>query len=489
MARLSVGGRSVEVPVWVMPGLADGVVQVMLGYGRRVGGAVAAGVGVDVYPIRTTESMHWARGATLARIRGRYEIASTQNHWSLEGRDAIVRQLDKPAWDKHSAKGVKPKPDKIYGSIGPWGEDPQELNVAEKLGELSHTPSNIGIYVNPMNATRTDPDFEAREFNRALNRDMPPAFAQGPQWGMTIDMSTCTGCGVCTVACSAENNIPVVGKREVAKGRAMTWIRVDRYFTGDDLNSPEQMLHQPVACVHCENAPCEVVCPVNATVHGPEGTNDMVYNRCIGTRYCSNNCPYKVRRFNFFDYGQARFNGGWVAEEETGFRPKNINFIPPRLREQVNEISKMRMNPDVTVRSRGVMEKCTYCIQRINRAKFEMKLQRADRIPDGFVQSACQQACPTGAITFGDILDESSRVTKERSQQRSYLLLGYLNTRPRTSHMLRVNNPNPRLREPVDPLDYGHADASGASFFQPRKRDEDRGYAMSLRILGQGAHA
>lgn len=489
MARLAVGGRTVEVPVWVMPGLADNVVQVMLGYGRTVGGTVAKGVGINTYGVRTSDRPAVARGGTLTRVRGSYEIASTQNHWSLEGRDAVVRQIDKPAWDKHSAKPVVPKPDKIYGDIDAWGDDPQRLNVAEKMGELSHTPSNISIYVNPMNRSRTEPDPDAIGYNRALRRDMPPAFAMGPQWGMTIDMATCTGCGVCTVACSAENNIPVVGKREVAKGRAMTWIRVDRYFTGDDLNSPDQMLHQPIACVHCENAPCEVVCPVNATVHGPEGTNDMVYNRCIGTRYCSNNCPYKVRRFNFFDYSQAKFNGGWVAEEETGLRPRNINFVPPRLREQVNEISKMRMNPDVTVRSRGVMEKCTYCIQRVNRARFEMKLKGADTIPDGFVQTACQQACPTGAITFGDILDQASKVSKERETQRSYLLLGYLNVRPRTSHLIRVNNPNPRLREPVDPLDYGHADASGSTFVEPRKRDEDQGYAMSLRILGTGAPA
>jgi molybdopterin-containing oxidoreductase family iron-sulfur binding subunit len=213
-------------------------------------------------------------------------------------------------------------------------------------------------------------------------------YSKGPQWGMTIDMTTCTGCGACTIACQAENNIAIVGKKEVAKGREMTWIRVDRYFAGHDFNDPEQMLHQPVACVHCENAPCETVCPVNATVHGPEGINYMTYNRCIGTRYCANNCPYKVRRFNFFDYGVTRFNGDYYFKDIIEHVPKpsnhgngstahnqlNPNLIPPRLREKLEQISRMQKNPDVTVRSRGVMEKCSYCIQRINAARIEMKL-------------------------------------------------------------------------------------------------------------------
>jgi molybdopterin-containing oxidoreductase family iron-sulfur binding subunit len=235
---------------------------------------------------------------------------------------------------------------------------------------------------------------------------------------------------------------------------------VDRYFTSseDPEANPEEadsIAFQPVACVHCENAPCEVVCPVNATVHGPEGINYMTYNRCIGTRYCANNCPYKVRRFNFFDFGVAKFNGDHLLKDVLpGGGPKNVNLIPPRLRDRLDEISKMGMNPDVTVRSRGVMEKCSYCIQRINEARIEVKLKDLPGIPDGMFQTACQQACPTDAIIFGDKLDTGgtyedgrvgSRVHNSIKSRRSYALLGFLNTRPRTSHLLALRNPNPAL--------------------------------------------
>ncbi|MEM9065256.1 MAG: TAT-variant-translocated molybdopterin oxidoreductase [Planctomycetota bacterium] len=509
IAELTVDGRKVTIPVWVMPGMADNTVILPLGYGRRECGSVGTGVGVDVYPVRTGATLAGTRGATAQRARGTAELVSTQIHWSMESRTSIVRQVDLQYFNEYADEKVKPKPDKIYGIEG----RDVELNLAEQMGELSHTPANISIYPNPMNRGPKDPDPDnpitpdelGNTPAKALNRTVGPAFSRGPQWGMSIDQSSCTGCGACTIACQSENNIPVVGKREVAKGREMAWIRVDRYYTGDDLNEPDQILHQPVACVHCENAPCEVVCPVNATVHGPEGTNDMVYNRCIGTRYCSNNCPYKVRRFNFFDYAQVKFNGGAIEGLEILDNVPNRNFIPPRLRKQMEEIEKMRQNPDVTVRGRGVMEKCTYCIQRINVAKVEVKLKGLNgpdgsRMPDGFVQSACQQACPSDAISFGDILDASSRVHDERENPRSYMLLGYLNTRPRTTHMLRVNNPNPALREPVDPLaGHGHDDGHGEShgddhggeshgddhaFVDPAGKARDKGYAMSLRVLG-----
>ncbi|MFG0306477.1 MAG: TAT-variant-translocated molybdopterin oxidoreductase [Phycisphaerales bacterium JB040] len=511
LANMTVDGRTLEVAVWILPGMPDHVVAVKLGYGHDSVGRVGDGVGHNTYRLRAGNAST-ASGATLAASGGTYTIASTQNHWSMESRTSIVRAIDKRWYDEHAGT-VKTVKDKIYGTFK------SELNLAEQLGELSHTPANISIYNNPQNKSQGDADTESTTRDPALMRDVTADFSKGPQWGMTIDLNTCTGCGVCTVACQSENNIPIVGKSEVAKGRELAWIRVDRYFVGDDLNEPSEVFMQPVACVHCENAPCEVVCPVNATVHGPEGTNNMAYNRCIGTRYCANNCPYKVRRFNFFDWGQTKFNGGLdpdyvpratreAFEDGPGSdRTFNQNFIPPRLRAKLDEISKMRQNPDVTIRSRGVMEKCTYCIQRINAARQEVKLrdiwteaEQVGPIPDGFFQTACQQACPSDSIVFGDILDPGSRVSASRDSARSYLLLGYLNTRPRTSYLLRVRNPNPAVGvyDEHDPLDHGgghggdshendsHAggDAHAAAFIDTTKRYTDQGYGLSLRVLG-----
>ena len=487
MADVTVGGRTMTLPVWVQPGMADNCAILPLGYGREVCGHVGTGVGFNTYELRALGA---ASGATLTRVRETHEIVSTQNHWSMEGRTAIVRQIDRKYWQEMGDDDPKKIKDKIYASL-----PAKELNLAEQLGELEHMPEPYGIYDNPLNMSAGDVDTDARRYNEALRKEVPAAFASSPQWGMTIDLSACTGCGACTIACQAENNIPVVGKREVAKGREMAWIRVDRYFTGD-LESPDRMLHQPVACVHCENAPCEVVCPVNATVHGNSGTNDMVYNRCIGTRYCANNCPYKVRRFNFFDFSQTKYNGAFVGEDEVGMRPRNVNFIPPRLREKLDEIQKMRMNPDVTVRGRGVMEKCTYCIQRINRAQDELRVVDSMKdlpgIPDGSLQVACQQSCPSDAIVFGDILDPSSRITETRNNNRSYMLLGYLNTRPRTTHMLRVNNPNPVLREAEYPFHHGahdsHKDGShdDGHDSEGHDADHDDGHALFRRRSGEG---
>jgi Fe-S-cluster-containing dehydrogenase component len=410
-----------------------------------------------------------------------------------------VRSVDLPRYKKFGDE-VIPKEHYLYGAQFPTKDG---LNFGEQLGELSHTPPNRSIYANPFNETKDVPAADA-------------TYSKGPQWAMTIDQTVCTGCGACTLACQAENNIPVVGKKETAKGREMAWIRVDRYFTGD-VNNPDAMHHQPVACVHCENAPCETVCPVNATVHGPEGLNYMTYNRCIGTRYCANNCPYKVRRFNFFDYGVTKFNGSYygkdlletVAPDRGGITGSgqhnkvNPNLIPPRLRKKLDEIERMQKNPNVTVRSRGVMEKCSYCVQRINAARVETKLDNLDHIPDGFFQTACQQACPTNAITFGDQLLKGSLVSKMRGNARSYWLLGYLNTRPRTSHMVRVMNPKPELcsKDRVDqwsesPMHHGHdaghdaghpTDAKHSFLTIPSRKNDDRGYALSLRVLGAKA--
>ena len=492
MATITIDGRRITIPVWILPGMADDTILLTVGYGRRVcglvGGSSEAQVGTDVYAVRSSAKA-WTATAAIERAPGAKLIASTQNHWSLEGRTTILRQIDVTYWSKHTGEGGKFAKGPVH-MVDPLYGTEKHMSLAEKLGELSHTPPNISIYDNPFNRGPADPDPTNTDPARLDPRGnpTPPQFSKSPQWGMTIDLSSCNGCGVCTIACQAENNIPIVGRKEVAKGREMQWIRVDRYFTGD-LDDPQEVLHQPVACVHCENAPCETVCPVNATVHGPEGINYMVYNRCIGTRYCANNCPYKVRRFNFFDYATVKHNGSYIGEDLIpGGGPENRHLIPPRLRKKIDQISRMQRNPDVTVRSRGVMEKCTYCIQRINAARVECKLNDIDGVPDGFFQTACQQACPSDAIVFGDILDPKSQVSIERENQRSYMLLGYLNTRPRTTHLIAVKNPNPKLRTPVDPLDShggggGHDDHGHTHFIDPAKRTEDGAYAMSLRIL------
>lgn len=530
VVEVKVGDRVVKAAAWILPGMADNTLLCTLGYGREHAGRVGDGVGFNFYPLLKNDALATS-GAMVTKLRDTMMVASTQNHWSMAGRTSIVRAVDLPAWKKHG-DAVQDAVDTFYHNQ----DRVAKLNFAERLGELKHNPPAISIYTNPFNRSKADPDAKnvvpGNPSGAAYQRNTPPQYTSRPQWAMTIDQNACTGCGACTIACQAENNIPVVGKKEVAKGREMSWIRVDRYFTGD-MDGPAQMLHQPVACVHCENAPCETVCPVNATVHGPEGINYMTYNRCIGTRYCANNCPYKVRRFNFFDYGVTKFNGDYLGQElldkagdlqpgaegitgSGAFNKINPNLIPPRLRDKLDEISRMQKNPDVTVRSRGVMEKCSYCIQRINSAKIETKLQGLDGIPEGFFQSACQQACPSDAIVFGDMLLETSRVKAMRGHARSYALLGYLATRPRTSHMVRVMNPNPALCDAArkesweNPFEHGEHGEHGAhgdgheghdehgtehpgepgahSFFDSTRGRADRGYALSLRVLG-GSHA
>ncbi len=509
MITITVDGQKVTIPAWKMAGIPDNTVVVQVGYGRKVCGLVGTDVGSNVFPLSGNaggaSNRRVASGGSIERAGegpSWWPISTTQMHGSMEGR-AIVREVDLPAWAKFGDK-LDPHDHDHYGQK-------RELKFAERLGELSHTPANVNAYINPQRGTKLPPD-DPHNLSKENELGNVPDYAKSPQWGMSIDLSTCTGCSACTIACQAENNIPIVGKIGVNKGRELHWIRVDRYFEGkNDVDEDLGVMFQPVACVHCENAPCETVCPVNATVHGPEGINYMVYNRCIGTRYCANNCPYKVRRFNFFQWGTKRYQGDYIGKdslEAIGIGgPKNHNLIPARLREELNEVQKLQQNPDVTIRSRGVMEKCTYCIQRINEARIEIKLKDLKHIPDGFFQTACQQSCPSDAIVFGDINDKLSRVSKLRDHARTYMLLGFLNTRPRTTYLAGIRNPNPALASAErkdkweSPFGHGseheghdspghdaqpHGDEGKHAMlgYDPSRTFEDRGYKMSLAVLG-----
>ena len=485
--EISVGGKTVQCAMWVQPGVADDTVVVHCGQGRRVCGRIGEGTGWDVYPLRTSERIRHASGATVARAKGQSPalIPNTQDHWTMEGRSELVREIDLPAWQRFGDTLELSKEEQEHIARDAYGylrDGPALMGMtfASRFGLEGHAPANASAYLskqahNYVEVERdgrgrvvTDPETGGPKVKRdAQGRPIGATNRFGrrrQQWGMSIDLTKCVGCGGCTVACQAENNIPVVGPKEVAKGREMQWIRIDRYFASDwkgssdgVMSDPNPMVFtMPVPCQHCENAPCEVVCPVNATTHDVEGNNNMAYNRCIGTRYCNNNCPYKVRRFNWFDYATKQYKGGFgqLGEEIKGadaLMPNNENLMPPRLRAKKFEVATMQYNPHVTVRSRGVMEKCTYCIQRVNAAKVEAKLHDLAFVPDGAFQTACQQACATDAIVFGDIYDYASndgagsRVYQERNSQRTYALLAYLNTRPRTTYKMRVRNPNPAL--------------------------------------------
>jgi MoCo/4Fe-4S cofactor protein with predicted Tat translocation signal len=397
LVAVTQNGVTIEAGAWVMPGHPDDAVTVLLGSGRTVGGTVAIGSGFDAYPMRTSKGLSHAGGVKIEKRPGTFGLSSVQIHHEMEGRD-IVRS----------------------GTLAAWKMDPTlKPEDAEEVEKISMYPEKVFDY-------------------------------DGPQWGMTIDLNTCIGCNACVTACQAENNIPVVGKNQVKRGRELHWIRVDRYYVGG-LDEPTETVHQPVMCVHCEKAPCEPVCPVGATMHSHEGLNQMVYNRCVGTRYCSNNCPYKVRRFNYLNYAdnQDQFMVGEMDNPSAKIPltdDKRVILPGKVTTEKVNgrSLLKMVQNPDVTIRGRGIMEKCTYCVQRINDSRIEAKKQGRE-IKDGEIVTACEQACPTKAIVFGNVADKESRVSKLRENKRSYLLLEQLNTRPRTSHLGRVRNPNPRI--------------------------------------------
>ena len=316
----------------------------------------------------------------------------------------------------------------------------REPGFANQMGIESHAPPNYG------KDQGKSLQYKVTHQPRGNSLYQTPVFTSPQQWGMSIDLNTCTGCNACVVACQSENNIPIVGKDQVMRGREMHWIRLDRYFASGDVEANSDLIPRdpqavvmPMACQHCELAPCEQVCPVNATVHDEQGLNVMAYNRCVGTRYCANNCPYKVRRFNFFDWNKREI--GRFYEGPLG---------PDRYRQGVSsELQRMRANPDVSVRMRGVMEKCTFCQQRISQARIAQRVKAGQTddllIPDGVIKTACQQVCPTGAIVFGDVADATTAVSRLKESDRDYSVLGYLNTRPRTTYLARLRNPNPEM--------------------------------------------
>jgi len=446
IVEISLNGKTVSGPIWTQPGMADYSLGLALGYGRERAGRVGTGVGFNAYEIFSGKYIE--TGATISKTGATYTLACTQHHWSMEGRPAVreanlTEFLKEPDFAQEDFHGIEP-------------------------------PVVQSLYPNPLD--------EAKK--TALH-----------QWGMTVDLNACVGCGTCVIACQSENNIPIVGKDQVLRGREMHWMRIDRYFTSDpkkknnpsifdpkaDMNQADpdqqfaewiddvQAVNQPMLCQMCEAAPCESVCPVNATVHDQEGLNVMAYNRCIGTRYCSNNCPYKVRRFNFLDYNKRPLaelkgpmysttlthkTGGewdllrWWKDPNSGMRS-----------EDEWDLIKLSKNPDVTVRMRGVMEKCTYCTQRIEHAKISQKVKagasdnvRLSEAAGTVPKTACQQACPAGAIVFGDVSDPNSSVSKLKLLPQNYSVLGELLTKPRTTYLARIRNPNPAMPDYHDPF-------------------------------------
>ncbi|HVV73656.1 MAG TPA: TAT-variant-translocated molybdopterin oxidoreductase [Verrucomicrobiae bacterium] len=450
VVEVKLGGRTVRGPIWVQPGMADYSLGLALGYGRERTGRVGRGTGFNAYGLRTAAAQNIAVGATLRATGETYPISCTQNHWSMEGRP-IIREANLEQYREH-----------------PRFAKNMEVEESEVVAPM---------YPNP--------------FDELKKKGVHPG-------GMSIDLNMCVGCSACMMACQSENNVPIVGKDQVNRGREMHWIRIDRYYAGKQLvpkQSAEarehffetfedeakqqfdswidnpQVVTQPMLCQHCEAAPCENVCPVNATSHDQEGLNVMTYNRCVGTRYCSNNCPYKVRRFNFFDWNK---------------RPLGKFYLGPFGHRQDDEwdLLKMSKNPDVTVRMRGVMEKCTFCLQRIEQAKIAQKRKAGDSgdivVPSDSFTTACAQACPAGAIVFGNLKDPESRVSKRKQLERDYPVLEVLLTKPRTTYLARVRNPNPTMPDECvkAPLSLQEFEQKmGDPFKEPAKHGEAHAHA------------
>jgi len=429
--KITVGGSSLEIPAIEAPGHVSNSITLPLGYGQKGVGVVGSDRGFDAYSLRKEAGSFVLTGAKVEVLETIAELAITQDQNTTEGR-AIYRE----------------------GTLDTFVKDE---TFAQHTGMDSHIPENISFYKGQVGVkSKENPagfDYETKH-----------------QWGMTIDLSKCIGCTACILACQSENNIPVVGKDQVRKGRVMQWIRMDRYFavpkwgekkldqetTWEEANAtPEQlenaeMVHQPMACQQCEAAPCETVCPVNATVHTDDGLNAMAYNRCIGTRYCANNCPYTARRFNWFDYNKRN---PLIETSVLGMKVGNL-YAGPLGELKEDESLRLQRNPNVTVRMRGVIEKCTYCVQRIESAKIIQKQVQRDsknfRVPTDTVKTACQQSCPADAIVFGDLADKNSAVVKSKASPRDYQVLKYIGTRPRTSYLARLRNPNMKMPGAAD---------------------------------------
>jgi molybdopterin-containing oxidoreductase family iron-sulfur binding subunit len=500
IVEVTIGERKVRGPIWVQPGLADNTLALALGYGRKKSanggtGRVGHDVGLyDAYALRTTSGLHFAGAAKIRTTGERYQLALTQEHGSMEGRP-IIREANKAQYE------ANPNFAKGFDIDAEW--DFVENYTDPKDGPVGRPK---GIYEHPYEA------YEKRKSQNGVDLTALQIKSVVNQWGMVVDLNACVGCSACVLACQSENNIPIVGKDQVRRNREMHWLRIDRYFSGAqdkpvaEMVDDPQVVNQPMMCQHCENAPCESVCPVNATVHDAEGVNVMAYNRCVGTRYCSNNCPYKVRHFNFLDYNRRSLDqlkgpfysspmvgstGGewtlkrWFKNPDAAIRPQ-----------EEWDLIKLVSNPDVTVRMRGVMEKCTLCVQRIEQGKIAQKIkagQSGDVRPrDGAIKTACQQACPAEAITFGNILDEQSKVSRLRNSDRNYEVLRFLETRPRVTYLARIRNPNPKMPDyrPTALNQKDYVDQQHVSPYEPHhgKMGEGGGRGAAATAEQKGTH-